>query len=212
MQYVGSLSAVRAGLARDRAGSVLLREVLAPGAFVMAILVSNYAMAGLPNVKLFDLLVFVAGYSLGLRRGALVAVAAWMVYGHINPWGVAHTELLVTLMAAEIGYAVAGSAVRALVRPSQLRLRPGWLNAGLLVVAVLATGTYDLVTNAYTGYFWANIAGTNDYGRWIPLAMFNPGALYFMAAHVGSNTMLFTAFGPLLMKGTERAQDAAGWS
>jgi hypothetical protein len=68
-----------------------------------------------------------------------------------------------------------------------------------------------LVTNAYTGYFWTNVAGTSDYGRWIPLAMFNTGALFFMMVHVGANAMLFPVFGPLLMKGAERGKDSLGW-
>ncbi|MCH8331075.1 MAG: hypothetical protein IH946_06810, partial [Bacteroidetes bacterium] len=74
-----------------------------PGLFVAAILGSNYALIGLPNVKLFDLLVFVAGYTLGLRRGATVAVAAGLVYGQANPWGYAQPSLLATLMGAEVG-------------------------------------------------------------------------------------------------------------
>ena len=100
------------------------RGLLAPSLFVVAILATNYALSGLPNVKLFDLLVFAAGYSLGLRRGALVAVTAWLVYGNVNPWGVAQAPLLLTLMGAEVGYAVAGALVRRFVAPDAVRLGP----------------------------------------------------------------------------------------
>ena len=210
MQYAESQSIAKPGVSRPGSG-LLVREVLAPGAFVIAILVTNYAMTGLPNVKLFDLLVLVAGYSLGLRRGALVAVAAWMVYGSFNPFGYAQPQLLATLMASEVGYAAAGALIRRVMAPSAVRRRPSLLSAGLLAAAVVATGAYDLVTNAYTGYFWATIAGSSDYGRWIPLAMFHSGALFFMAVHVGSNAMLFPVFGPLLMQGVERGKHALGW-
>ena len=46
------------------------RELVLPAAFILAILASNYALASQPNVKLFDLLVFTAGFTLGFRRGA----------------------------------------------------------------------------------------------------------------------------------------------
>ena len=59
-----------------------------------------------------------------------------------------------------------------------------------------------------TGYFWATIAGSDDYGRWINTALFNPGALLFMAVHVGSNAVLFPVFGPPLMKGAAWAKRA----
>ena len=75
--HVRSL-AVRQGHAGQSSGLVV-REVLAPGLFLAAILGTNYALSALPNVKLFDLLVFVAGYTLGVRRGATVAVGAWFV-------------------------------------------------------------------------------------------------------------------------------------
>ena len=119
MQYAADRRVIGSEWVHGRAGQAVLRELLAPGAFVVAILISNYALSALPNVKLFDLLVFVAGYSLGLRRGDAVAVAAWLFYGSFNPWGATHPQLLVTLMASEVGYAAAGS----LVRPAWLPYR-----------------------------------------------------------------------------------------
>ena len=207
MQQITSRTVARPGIA----GGLVLREVLVPGAFVLAILLSSYALSGLPNVKLFDLLVFVAGYSLGLRRGALVAVVAWLVYGQINPWGVAQAPLLMTLMTAEVGYAVAGSVVRILVPIRSVRLGPSRMSLALLAAALVATSAYDLATNLYTAYFWAGLAGSTDYSRWIRVTLFGPGALFFMAVHVGSNAVLFPVFGPLLVKGTERAKGAFGW-
>jgi hypothetical protein len=210
MQYVGR-SIPAEGPLSGRAGQAVLRELLAPGAFVTAILISNYALSALPNVKLFDLLVFVAGYSLGLRRGAAVAVAAWLFYGSFNPWGATHPQLMVTLMASEVGYAAMGLLVRRFVSPDCVRLRPSVLSVGLIVAAVVATVAYDVMANAYTGYFWASIAGSSEYGRWISVALFNPGALFFMAVHVGSNAMLFPVFAPPLIRGADRAKRTLGW-
>ena len=194
------------------AGRAVLREGLVPGAFVAAILLSSYAMSGLPNVKLFDLLVFVAGYTLGFRRGATVAVAAWFVYGQANPWGATHGLLLLTVMTSEVAYAAAGALAHRWLKPEDVRLRP---SAGMVVLAaaaVIATLLYDVATNVYTGYFWGSIAGAGEYARWIGIAVFGPGALFFMAMHVGSNLVLFPIFGPPLIKATQQAKARLGWA
>ena len=210
MLHAGVDTGGRAGRASSL-GRLALREGVAPAAFVAAILLSSYAMAGLPNVKLFDLLVFVAGYTLGFRRGATVAVAAWLVYGQANPWGATHAQLLLTLMAAETVYAVAGALAHRWLKPEDVRLRP---SAGMVVLAVAALATtvlYDVAANVYTGYYWGAIAGAGEYARWIGIAVFGPGALFFMVLHVGSNLALFPVFGPPLIKATERAKARLGW-
>ncbi len=201
-----ALSATLDALAPRRIPRALLREAIAPAAFVALILLSNYALASLPNIKLFDLLVFVAGYTLGLRRGATVAVAAWLIYGHINPWGGAHPQLLITLMASETLYAAPGALVRRILPPNHIPLRPGLHSLAFLLPALIATPMYDIATNIYTGYHWALIAGNGEYARWITTALFNPGALFFAAAHLSANLLFFTIFGPPLIRTAERAR------
>ena len=188
-----------------------MREALVPAAFVVAILLSNYAMTGLPNVKLFDLLVFVAGYTLGFRRGATVAVASWLVYGQLNPWGATHGMLLLTLMGSEVAYAAAGVLAHRWLKPADVRLRPSAGMAVLAVAAVASTVLYDVATNVYTGYYWGAIAGAGEYARWIGIAVVGPGALLFMVLHVGSNLVLFPVFGPLLIKAAQGAKARVGW-
>ena len=187
------------------------RELLAPGAFLTAILVSNYALAALPNVKLFDLLVFAAGYTLGLRRGATVAVAGWFIYGQANPWGYASPALLATLMASEVGYAVAGALLARVLPAAKVRLAPsrGWV--GFAAAAVAATLLYDMATNVYTGVFWAGLAGSRDTMAWVWVSLFNPGALLFAAVHLSSNVIFFTAFGPPLVRAGSAARKRWGW-
>jgi hypothetical protein len=189
---------------------LLTRELLAPAAFVLAILVTNYALASLPNVKLFDLLVFVAGATLGLRRGVLVAVAAWLVYDIANPWGPAQMPLLLTKIGAEMGYAIAGAVFAKLGMMNALRLGPSKASLGFVVAALVTTVAYDLATNLYTAYFWAGIAGGTEYMRWIGVTLFGPGALLYMLLHVGSNVALFPVFGPLFIKGAEQTKRSVG--
>ncbi|MDO8751250.1 MAG: hypothetical protein Q7K03_08925 [Dehalococcoidia bacterium] len=183
-----------------------LADTAAILAFVAAILATNYALASFPNVKLFDLMVFLAGYTLGFRKGAAVAVVAWLVYGNFNPYGPTTAPLLATVMAAETVYAVAGALIRRLVAPGSVRLLPS--RSGLLfaVAAVVSTLAYDVAANVYTGISWAMFAGSADYSRWIVTALFNPGALFFAAAHLSSNALFFAAFAPLLIKGAEKVR------
>ena len=195
-----------------RLPDVVVREALAPAAFVALILASNYALAALPNVKLFDILVFAAGYALGFRRGATVAAAAWLVYGQINPWGAAQPQLLAVLIAGETLYAGAGSLARRLVRPGRVTLGPSAATLAFLVPALIVTPAYDVITNVYTGYFWATVAGSGEYARWIGVALFNPGALFFMAVHAGANAAFFPVFGPPLVKGAESMKERLGWA
>lgn len=177
-------------------------------AFAAAILATNYALTGFPNVKLFDLLVFLAGYTLGFRRGASVAIVAWLVYGNFNPYGPTTLPLLATVMASETVYAGAGALARKVTSPNSVRLLPS--RASLLFggLAILSTLAYDAATNLYTGVHWAMVSQSTDYARWVLVALFNPGALFFTAAHLSSNLLFFTAFAPVLIKGVERIRRA----
>ncbi len=179
-------------------------------AFVAAILATNYALASFPNLKLFDLMVFLAGYTLGFRRGAAVAVTAWLVYGNFNPYGPTTLPLLATVMAAETVYAGAGALVWRMVAPGNVRLLPSRSSLFFAAAAVVSTLTYDVAANLYTGISWAMFAGSADYSRWIVTALFNPGALFFTAAHLSSNVLFFAAFAPLLIKGAEKIRKARG--
>lgn len=205
------INATALGVRRGALTGVLGRELAAPGAFLAAILASNYALAALPNVKLFDLLVFAAGYTLGVRRGATVAVGAWFVYGQANPWGYAQPSLLATLMASEVGYAVAGALLARVLPAAGVRLAPSLSWVGFAAAAVAATLFYDIATNVYTGVFWAGLAGSSDTLAWVRVSLLNPGALFFAAVHLSANVIFFTAFGPPLVKVASAARRRWSW-
>jgi len=208
MSYVSRAST---RLQNPRLGALrpaLVREVVVPFAFILAILAANYAMASLPNIKFFDLIVFVAGYTLGFRRGIFVATGAWLIYGTFNPLGVAGPLLLVTMIVSEIVYALAGAGLRRLTSPQRPRFFLGWQSLLFAAAAIVCTLTYDVLTNVYTGVVWARMVDGAEYGRWIWIALFSPGALLFSAMHVGSNIFFFAFFGPVLVKGVERGKAA----
>ena len=211
VSHVQRVWAVSAPALKPLVGRRVLVDMATIASFIGVILATNYALAGLPNVKLFDLMVFVAGYTLGLRRGMAVAAGAWLIYGNFNPWGTAGPVLLATLMGSEMVYAAAGAGMRMLVPPDRLRARPGKRSLLLAAVAVACTAAYDGATNVYTGLAWAQFAGSSDYGRWVLVALFSPGALMFSAVHVGSNILSFSLAAPLLIKGIEKGKEALPW-
>ncbi len=72
---------------------------------------SNYALIWIPNVKLMDLLVFVAGFISGPFDGAIVGALSWIVYGFLNPRGWILTILVATTVAEAV-YGIAGGFLR----------------------------------------------------------------------------------------------------
>tara|TARA_Y100000590_G_scaffold388118_1_gene462235 strand:+ start:362 stop:910 length:549 start_codon:yes stop_codon:yes gene_type:complete len=164
------------------------------------VLITNYALVHQPNIKLFDVLVFVTGYTLGFRRGALIAVTGWLIYGNFNPFGPTTATLLAVVTFSQVIYAAAGAFLRTLLSNNRIKFTPGYHTFLIGILAILTTLSYDLITNIYTGFAWAKLAGSSDMYQWIKVAVFNPGALYFSFAHVTSNTLFFIGLSPLLVR------------
>ena len=178
----------------------VFQEAAVMAAFLIAILGTNLVLTNYPNVKMFDTLVFVACYTLGFRRGALIAATAWIIYGTANPFGSSGMLLLGVQIAGEIGYALAGAVARNILLPEKIQMLPSSTSLMFGILAVLSTLTYDVVTNVYTALHWASLAQSTDYSRWIVGTLFNPVALFFAAAHLSSNVLFFAFFAPLISK------------
>ena len=178
----------------------VFQEAAVMAAFLIAILGTNLVLTNYPNVKMFDTLVFVAGYTLGFRRGAFIAATAWIIYGTANPFGSSGMLLLGVQIAGEVGYALAGAVARNIVLPEKIQVLPSSTSLMFGILAVLSTLTYDVVTNVYTALHWASLAQSTDYFRWIVGTLFNPVALFLAAAHLSSNVLFFAFFAPLISK------------
>src|SRR2546428_6453512 len=95
-------------------GSVLDRrstKVMITAVFTALALATNYALIGIPYVKVMDTLVFVAALFFGFRLGIGVAASVWLIYGFVNPNGVDTFLMLSFLMVGECFYALAGVAL-----------------------------------------------------------------------------------------------------
>jgi hypothetical protein len=124
--------------------------------FTALCLGTNYAMTSLPNVKIMDALVFIAGFMFGLDVGCGVAIMTRLVYGFFNPYGPAPFPLILFLIAGECFYAVAGVALRKWsLTGDLLKAKNSFRGMSYLfgLVGFVATFAYDALTNFATYLF-----------------------------------------------------------
>ncbi|MEM4296992.1 MAG: hypothetical protein QW815_01325 [Nitrososphaerota archaeon] len=127
----------------------MIRDAATIPMYVAAILTTNYILSGLPNVKLFDMLVFLATYLHGVRVGGSVAFLTWLVYGTVNPYGAAPLPLLLVQISSEKIFVLCGYVARHLNHAGCKRLLWGLLGG-------MGALGYDFLTNIYVGVFFYN--------------------------------------------------------
>jgi hypothetical protein len=175
-------------------------KVMITAVFTALALATNYALIGIPNVKIMDTLVLIAAFFFGLRLGIGVAVSIWLVYGFVNPNGVDTFLLLSFLMVGECFYALAGVALRkSFVAQDLVKGTKEYRRLSIVfgLVGLLATFAYDALTN---------------FGSWI----FKTGSLYqdfvfgniigvpFSVAHEASNIVFFATVAPAIIVAATR--------
>jgi energy-coupling factor transport system substrate-specific component len=152
---------------------------------------TNYTLLPLPNVKLMDAIVFISGFSLGLKPGLAVAVTTWLVYGSLNPLGFSFPTLVIVTLS-ECLYAVTGSLLKKTWFANDTQARMLERSVIFAVIGFFTTLTYDLITNAATGWVF--------YGSpWLGLITMNfPIPLGLI--HEVSNALFFLIVVPLLVR------------
>jgi hypothetical protein len=158
------------------------RKTLLASLLVAVVVSLGYALAGVPNVELMTITVFVSGFLLRPGYGAVIGAVSALLYSLFNPLGAA----LPPLLAAQIvGFAVIG-VFGGLSGPAIARIDRRYLAivcAGLL--GFLLTLFYDLATNI--GAFFV-MTGTRELSG---LVKFVAAGLIFMGLHLLWNTALF---------------------
>jgi len=176
--------------------SMMVRRIAVITGYTSAILASNYALTALPNVKLFDFLVFLAACLYGLPVGLSVASLSWLVYGTINPYGASPAPLLVLQIVGELGYAFLGFLVARLADGEKMLVRG--LIFGLCGSAGAAA--YDLLTNAFVGVVY--------YGSvWTGLITGIP----FAVIHNAANFIIFSTLTPPVLMALSRMGSYTVW-
>jgi hypothetical protein len=166
------------------------RTVILAALFVALSVALGFLLAGIPNVELKTLAVFMAGAFCGTRLGGAVGALSILVHSLFNPLGPAPAPLLAAQVAGFVVIGAAGGIVGPRIDPSR----------GRSVVACAAAGfaltlAYDVVTTLATAYVAFGASGFAGGLRGVAIA-----GIGFSAVHVGVNTAVFAVAVPPLIR------------
>ncbi len=168
--------------------------------FASLALATNYALIGIPNVKLMDALVFLAAFLFGLKVGVGVGASTWLVYGFINPQGSADLILMSFLITGECFYALAGAGLRKTEVAQDLLGGEGFTGKFSLLfgtVGLLSTLAYDILTNFASWLFRTS-------SLYDSLILGNIIGAPFSLLHEASNLVLFATAAPAAVIAAKR--------
>jgi len=139
-----------------------------------------------------DTIVFTVSLSMGIVPAMAIASVTWLVYGTLNPLGLA-MPILVTVLLCENIYALAGRLLsKKSVDALSNRRIPIEQGVVLATLGLFSTLAYDLVTNAVSGVMAYNSV-------WLGILTMNvPFPLGII--HEASNSILFVIIAPLLLQ------------
>jgi hypothetical protein len=158
------------------------RRTLLASLLIAVVVSLGYTLAGVPNIELMSVTVFISGFLLGPRLGAVIGGVSAVLYSLFNPLGAALPPLLI---AQIVGFAVIG-ATGGLSGPAVARMRSRTLSIACAgVLGFLLTLFYDLLTNV--GAFFV-MTGTRDISGFVK---FVAAGIMFMGLHLLWNTGLF---------------------
>jgi len=163
-----------------------LRRIAAAGLFAALALATSYAMAAVPNVKFFDVCLFIAGIFLGFWGGIVVPLVAGSIYILFNPNG-PQTILIVGIaqIAGFMMFGIAGAIFRKMILANRNHY------VGMVfcaAIGVVVTFIYDIITNAAWGY---------SMGAVQPVII---SGIAFSLVHMGFNGLIFGLAEPLVVK------------
>lgn len=158
------------------------RRATLAGLLVALNLAAGFALAGIPNVELLTLLVFLSGFLLGTGSGALIGAASWGLFSAFNPMGAAVPPVLA---AQVVGGGLIGAA-GGFLGPLFLRFphRAAAVAACALTGAVL-TLMFQVLVNAVA--FWVFTDDRAAGAMWVFIA----GGIAFTLTHLIWNTAVF---------------------
>jgi hypothetical protein len=140
---------------------------------------TNYALVGIPNVKLMDLIVFVGGFLFGSVVGSSIGIFSWLIYGAMNPFGF-EPRIWVATMLAETVYGITGGLLRKALDSTSLSSQRFRLGVFFAAMGFLPTVLFDLITNIV----YASVYNT-------PVIVAILVGAPFAVLHEGSNFLIF---------------------
>lgn len=140
---------------------------------------TDYALIGLPQVKLMDLIVFVGGFLFGPVVGSSIGIFSWLIYGSMNPSGF-EPRIWVATMLAETVYGITGGLLRKALGSIGLGSQQFRLSVFFATMGFLPTVLFDLTTNIV----YASVYNT-------PVVVAILVGAPFAVLHEGSNFLIF---------------------
>lgn len=160
------------------------KRVAAIGVFTALAYVGSFVLLTIPNATLSILIVFYAGYSLGISGGALVGVLSALLISLFNPYGFA---MLPILVAQVLGYTLIGGLGGLFAKRLAYETYPaGFIPLTLLglLTALLYQIPVSLADAWLFGPFWARLSMSAG----------------FALITIASNILFFVLLFPLLAK------------
>ena len=155
------------------------RRIATVATLVAVCIATNYALVGVPNVKVMDFIVFVGGFCFGPFTGVLIGTLTWAVYGVINPYGFVPQIWLATMFSESIYGLVGGFLGKRFISTSfnGQRLR---LSVFFGIIGCILTLTYDSIVNVVYALVFS-----------VPILAAIVLGTPFQFSHVVSNAVLF---------------------
>lgn len=122
-----------------------VRKVALITILVALSIATNYALIGVTNVTVMDLIVFVTGFFFGPILGAMVGMFSWMIYGVINPYGFVPQIYVATILAETI-YGLLGGVLGRKLLASPINGHGLKLSLFFGVIGFTSTLIWDLAT------------------------------------------------------------------
>jgi hypothetical protein len=166
------------------------RTIILAALFVALSVALGFLLAGIPNLELMTLTVFMAGGFCGARLGSAVGALSMLIFSMLNPLGPAPAPLLAAQVA---GFVIIGAG-GGLAGP---RLAPAGAAAAAAAAAAgfILTVSYDILTTAATAFIALGASRFFEGLGGVALA-----GIAFVAWHVGINTAIFAVAVPPLTR------------
>lgn len=148
----------------------------------------GYSLAAIPNIELVTLTVAFSSYILASWIGPLIGAISFFLYSVLNPYGVPPPPILLAQVIGGILAGTGGTLFFSIKKKIDTRIFRIIISAAL---GFSITLIFDLLTN-----LGAYISAGSQETLWVFLI----GGLSFSVMHIVSNTLLFGAILPLLIK------------
>jgi len=175
------------------------RTIILAALFVALSVALGFLLAGIPNLELMTLTVFIAGCFCGVRLGIAAGALSMLIFSVLNPLGPAPAPLLAAQVAGFGLIGAGGGAVGPRLSPA------GPSGAAAAAAAGFAlTIAYDALTTAATAFIALGASRFVEGLGGVAVA----GAV-FVAWHVGINTAVFAVAVPPLLRSVRAWQGGA---